>query len=47
MSPIINKLNLAGYFSYRVSENQGKLTNKVIDKKVILGLPGLIIRIFI
>jgi hypothetical protein len=33
ISPINNKLNLAGYFSYRLSENQGKLTNHFIDKE--------------
>jgi len=33
MSPIKNKLNLAGYFSYRVFENQGKLTNHYKEYK--------------
>ena len=33
-----NKLNLAGYFSYRVSENQGKLTNQRIDNEPIIAI---------
>lgn len=33
VSPIKNNLILAGYFSYRVSENQGKLTNHIINEE--------------